>query len=136
MVLPQAETFTPLETGYAGEAAGETVGYVFETTARGYGGAVRVMTGIDRTGTVTGVVLLEHGETPGLGANAERASFREQFEQAAPAEGLTVVRYQAPGPGQVEALTGATVTSRAVTAAVNEAIGLYYQLTGEGGGTP
>lgn len=129
IVLPGAESFEPSENGtcYVGLAGGETVGYVFETESRGYGGAVRVMTGISAQGAVTGVVILEHGETPGLGANAEREEFRAQFEQDVSPAGFSVVRYQTPGPGEIEAMTGASITSRAVTDAVNQAVAAYYQ---------
>ena len=81
----------------------------------GCGGTVQVMTGIDTAGSITGVVILSHGETPGLGANAERASFTDQYKQAAPENGIALVKNKAPAAGEVEALTGATITSRAVT---------------------
>ena len=57
------------------------MGYVFETEASGYGGKVKVMTGIDAEGAITGVVILSHDETPGLGANAEKPDFLNQFLQ-------------------------------------------------------
>ena len=77
IVLPAAEAFESQEDGayYAGTAGGQTVGYVFETEASGYGGTVSVMTGIDAEGNITGVVILSHDETPGLGANAEKPDF-------------------------------------------------------------
>ena len=57
----------------------------------------------------------QHEETPGLGANAERASFTDQYRQAVPENGITLVKNKTPEAGEVEALTGATITSRAVT---------------------
>lgn len=132
VVLPGAEEFQPQEDGayYTGLSGGELVGYVFETSASGYGGPVGVMTGIAADGTITGVAILSHGETPGLGANAEKPDFLEQYLQAAPEGGLSVIKYQVPGPGQIEAMTGATITSTAVTDAVNQAIELYHQVKG------
>ena len=88
------------------------------------------MTGISGEGAITGVVILSHEETPGLGANAEKAEFLDQYLQSAPEGGLSVIKYQTPGEGQIEAITGATITSTAVTNAVNQAIEQYYQVKG------
>lgn len=130
IVLPGAERFRAVdeERGvYAGlDSAEGHVGYTFETSAKGYGGDVKVMTGIALDGTVTGVVILEHEETPGLGANAEKESFRAQYIGLSGA--IEVVRYQTPQGQQIEALTGASITSRAVTNAVNEALEDYRML--------
>ena len=136
VVLPGAETFEEKDGHYAGlDGSGETVGYVFETEGKGYGGTVKVMTGIDTDGSITGVVILSHSETPGLGANAEKESFREQYKQpvANLAGGISVVKFQTPKEGEIQAMTGATITSTAVTNAVNSAIEQYqnaYQSEG------
>lgn len=130
VVLADADAFEVSGGYYTGTAGGTVVGYVFETEAKGYGGTVKVMTGISADGKITGVVILEHGETPGLGANAERASFTDQYKQTAPEGGVTLVKNKAPAEGEVEALTGATITSRAVTNAVNAAIEQYNTVKG------
>ena len=130
IVLSDAETFEEQDGCYVGLAGGETVGYVFETESKGYGGTVKVMTGIGADGMITGVVILEHEETPGLGANAERASFTDQYKQAVPADGITLVKNKAAGEGEIVALTGASITSRAVTDAVNQAIEQYNTVKG------
>ena len=88
------------------------------------------MTGISAEGEITGVVILDHSETPGLGANAERASFTDQYKQPAPENGITLVKNKAPAEGEIEALTGASITSRAVTNAVNAAIEQYNAVKG------
>lgn len=125
VVLSDADSFEEADGYYIGKANNETVGYVFQTEAKGYGGTVKVMTGISADGQITGVVILEHSETPGLGANAEKASFTDQFKQAVPENGITLVKNKAPSDGEIEAMTGASITSRAVTNAVNEAITKY-----------
>ena len=109
VVLPGAEEFQAQEDGayYTGSAGGQLVGYVFETEASG-----------------------SHDETPGLGANAEKPDFLNQFLQQAPEGGLEVIKYQTPGEGQIQAMTGATVTSTAVTNAVNQAIAQYNTVKG------
>lgn len=127
LVLDIAESFEEQNGGeyYTGVANGEIVGYVFETSAKGYGGDVKVMTGIGADGKISGVVILSHGETPGLGANAEKEDFREQYEQPVPDGDISVVKYQTPQEGEIEAVTGATITSTAVTNAVNDALAQY-----------
>lgn len=138
VVLPGAESFEERDGHYAGlDSAGQTVGYVFETEAKGYGGTVRVMTGISTEGSVTGVVILSHSETPGLGANAEKESFRDQYKEQPVsnlAGGIQVVKFQAPKEGEIQAMTGATITSRAVTDAVNQAIEDYQNACASEGG--
>lgn len=101
------------------DADGNKIGSVVVNSAKGYGGDISVMTGVDNNGTVTGVNILSHSETAGLGANASRESFREQFVGLI--KGITVSK-DAPGENSIDALTGATITSRAVTQAVNAAI--------------
>lgn len=138
VALPGAESFEEREGCYIGmDGAGEAVGYVFETAAKGYGGDVKVMTGINTQGEVTGVIVLSHSETPGLGANAEKESFREQYKGQQVANltpGIQVVKFQAPGEGEIQAMTGATITSTAVTGAVNQAIEQYQNAYASEGG--
>lgn len=99
---------------------GKVIGYVVTSyDEKGYGGRITVMTGIDSQGKVTGVSILDMSETAGLGANAKRDSFREQF--IGKIKNITVSKDEA-GENSIDALTGATVTSRAVTRAVNAAI--------------
>ena len=132
IVLSAADAFEARDGYYEGTSGGATIGYVFETSAKGYGGDVKVMTGVTADGQISGVVILSHGETPGLGANAEREEFRSQYQQPVPEAVIQVVKYQTPREGEIEAMTGATITSRAVTSAVNEAVRLYHGIQGGG----
>lgn len=129
IVFPEAEGFSEEEDYFVAEAAGEAAGYIFETESKGYGGTIRVMTGITAEGKINGVVILSHAETPGLGANASKAEFRAQYEQSAPNGGVKVIK-GTPGEGEISAITGATITSNAVTDAVNQAIARYQALKG------
>ena len=138
VVLPGAETFEEGKTGaqvyYTGkDSSGGVVGYVFTTSAKGYGGQVEVMTGISAGGEVTGVVLLSQEETPGLGANATKEEFRNQYLQNAPQGGFAVTKTAPAGEGEIVAMTGATITSQAVTDAVNAAVSAYQEIGGKGG---
>lgn len=101
------------------DESGAEIGYVVVNSVKGYGGDISVMTGVDADGKVTGVKILEHNETAGLGANATNESFREQFIGLV--SGITVSKDKT-GDNSIDALTGATITSRAVTSAVNAAI--------------
>lgn len=99
---------------------GKAVGYVFTTEAKGYGGAIKVMTGVDKEGKVAGVQILELAETPGLGMNATaKPDFLPQF--IGKVKGIGVAKSN-PGENDIQALTSATITSTAVTNAVNEAL--------------
>lgn len=90
----------------------------------GYSGAIRLIVGIHRNGRLTGVRVLEHRETPGLGDQIEARksdwieSFRGRSLGAPPAEGWTVK----PDGGTFDAFTGATITPRAVVRAVYRAL--------------
>lgn len=134
-VLPSATDFEelPLEDGstyYQGASDGTTAGYVFTTESKGYGGTIQVLTGIDNDGNVTGVAILSHNETPGLGANATKDSYLDQYQQAGPDNGFSVIKSGEKADGQIDAITGATITSRAVTDAVNVALDLFKNVKG------
>lgn len=102
-------------------------GYVFTVSYKGYGGAVECMTGVSADGTVTGVKLTSHNETPGLGAKAESdAAWREQFVGRTAAEEIAVSK----DGGDIDSIAGATITSRAVSNCVNTSLKLYNVVTG------
>ena len=101
------------------DESGAEIGHVVVNIAKGYGGDISVMTGVDSEGKVTGINILSHAETAGLGAKAAEQSFRDRFIGLV--EGITVSKDKA-GENSIDALTGATITSRAVVNAVNAAI--------------
>ena len=90
-------------------------GYVVQVAPSGFGGNLDVMVGVGADGTCTGVSIISHAETSGLGANATKEDFRAQFV------GKANVAVTKDG-GDIAALTGATITSRAVCNGVNAAI--------------
>ena len=109
---------------------GEKVGYAFTLSANGYGGAVKCVVGIEADGKITAVEITDvANETPGLGQNATKPSFYEQFSGKNSA--ITVVKSGAK-ENEVNAVTGATITSNAVTKSVNLALELYKSLETEG----
>lgn len=92
---------------------------------KGFGGDIGVMVGFDtETGNLLGIAIATHSETPGIGA---RAATDDGFvAQFAGASTETAFRVKADG-GQIDALTGATVTTRAVCDAVNNAVSIYSE---------
>jgi electron transport complex protein RnfG len=114
------------------DTSGETVGYVITVTSHeGYGGDIQVSVGIQSDGTVTGVSFLSLSETAGLGMKAKEPSFYEQYVGKNPTK-FAVSKDGGDGE-QIDALSGATITSRAVTGAVNAALGYYQNAFGQGG---
>ena len=97
-------------------------GYVVEVTPSGFGGNLDVMVGVDNDGVCTGVSIVSHAETSGLGANATKEAWRAQFIGKSGTLAVT------KDGGEIEALTGATITSRAVTSGVNSAIAAVAEL--------
>ena len=110
---------------------GNLVGFAIPAKSKGYGGDIEVMVGFDTEGNITGVSIVSINETPGLGMNAQKDSFRSQFEGEIPEGGFSAKK-GGDGVKQIDALTSATITSEAVSKAVNNAIERYNSL--EGGG--
>lgn len=110
---------------------GEVLGYVFTASDKGYGGAVTVMTGIDKNSNVTGVQTIELNETAGLGMNAKKASFRDGYKNKTGP--FIVSKDSQKNDGtyeEIAAITGATITSRAVTSAVNKTVAAFNAVKG------
>lgn len=98
---------------------GEQAGYVVMASPKGYGGNVDIAVGVDNNSVVTGVNVISHSETPGLGAKCTSESFINQFVDKS--ANIELVKNSAAG-NQIDAITSATITSKAVTGGVNSAI--------------
>ena len=106
------------------DAGGSQLGYVITSLSNdSYGGAVKVSVGIKEDGTITGIEFLEINDTPGLGLKAKEPKFKDQFI-GKNAESLSVTKMGNADDTQINAISGATITSSATTNAVNAA--LYY----------
>ncbi|MCQ2486593.1 MAG: FMN-binding protein [Clostridia bacterium] len=130
-VFADASSFEEKDGYYtAVNADGKVIGYVFNTACKGYGGDVPVTVGIDTDGAITGIVPGDvSNETPGLGQNALKDSFKKQF--AGLNGEITVVKNAANADNnEIQALTSATITSKAVAGAVNLAFEQYAEVTG------
>jgi len=113
-------------TFFVGVIDGEPRAVTFETSGKGYGGDVGLMVGIDTTDDkLVGVGVTTHGETPGMGAKAKTdPSFVAQFKGLALKDPIKVTG----DGGSINAISGATMTSRAVCSATNDAAALYEKL--------
>ena len=130
-VLPAASSFTKaeepvgLQDAYAGfDASGAYVGATGTILTKGYGGEIEITVGIDKDGVLTGVSVggSSFSETAGLGARAKEPWFMEQYIGKSAPIMLT------KDGGEIDAITSATITSRAVTKAVNDAVQLLSGL--------
>ncbi|MBE6788020.1 MAG: RnfABCDGE type electron transport complex subunit G [Ruminococcaceae bacterium] len=112
---------------YIATEDGDVKGYIFKTSAKGYGGEVSVMTAIDTNGKVKEVSILDaSNETPGLGQNVTKENFYSQFMKKI--KDITVVKNSAIDENnEVNAVTGATISSKAVTSAVNKALANFEE---------
>lgn len=136
IVLPNASEFSKISDSeyenidgivsevYKGKSGSDIVGYTVKVLPKGYGGDIELIVGISANGTVTGVNIGNMSETPGLGAKASETSFKDQFS-GKPASELTVIKGSASGENEISAISGATITSSAVTNGVNVAVELF-----------
>lgn len=122
MDLPEGGSVTEVNEAYAGD---KLIGYDISVSTTGYGGAIDMIVGVLNGGRVAGISIISHSETPGLGANATKPAFSGQFEGKSSPK-LEVVKVAPSRDDEIQAISGATITSKAVTKGVNEALDLYY----------
>jgi electron transport complex protein RnfG len=124
-ILPEATSFEAKTAGdidyFEALKDGELIGYCVKVTGSGYAGYIRIIVGIDTNGIMKGVRIIEHQETPGLGAKINEVRpgekepyFLKQF-RGKQARTATVKR-------DIDAITGATISSKAVTDAINRTV--------------
>lgn len=92
-----------------------TKGKTISVSPKGYGGPIEMLLGIDDQGKVTGVKIMNHRETPGLGANIAKPEFLKQFVGKSAGDPLEPKK-------DIDAITGATISSRAVCQGVKNAL--------------
>ncbi|KNF09469.1 electron transport complex protein, subunit G [Gottschalkia purinilytica] len=143
-ILPKAKEFKALEkdklekimssnksvlevfVGY--DSSNKPVGYAIKTATSGYADLVEVITGISSDGKIEGMKVVSNSETPGLGANAANPEYQNQYKGKSAEKELEVVKSGA-SEEQIQALTGATITSKAVTDGVNTAINAFKDIS-------
>lgn len=106
------------EVGSIQKAYSSDKGYIFIVESKGYGGQMILAVGMDKDGKIKGVSVISHNETPGLGANAVKPEFLDKFKGKSPSDRLVVGK-------TVDAIAGATISSKAVTKGINNALKAY-----------
>lgn len=100
---------------------GSKIGYAVLVHPRGYGGIMEVAVGISTDGKVKGVSIVSHLETPGLGGRVTENTFLKQFIRLTPSDPVEVRK-------DVDAISGATISSKALTKGVRTALDYYKKL--------
>ena len=125
-VLPDATTFEAVESATSGVQAAvkADTGWVIQASAKGFGGQVPVIVGLDADGAIVGVSFPENSETAGYGAQL----YEEGNESAAALAASLVGKSGEVAIGDVDAISGATISSKAVVEAVNTALSCYNEV--------
>jgi electron transport complex protein RnfG len=104
---------------YEAMKGGKVEGYIASTYGKGYSSYINILVAVDPSFKVKQISILEHGETPGLGDEIEQEYFRKRFEGKS-LDQLVVVKVE--GTDKIQAISGATISSRGVTNGVKEAV--------------
>lgn len=103
----------------------EKVGVILQNSVQGYSGPIKVLFGLNLNNEITGVKILIHSETPGLGAKITKDSFLEQFNNKNIDE--LYLKKDNPQKGSIDAIAAATISSKAVTNAIRKTVDLYLK---------
>ncbi len=113
---------------YAAYKEQDLIGYVFNAAPKGYGGEIAVAVGISSEKKITGVRVGNNNETPGLGSKAADKKFTGQFQQKDISSDIVVVKRPASKDNEIQAVSGATISSNAIARAVQASAGLAEKL--------
>ena len=114
----------------AEDESGETLGYAFTVvTSEGYGGDIQFSMGVQNDGTLNGISILSIGETAGLGMNADTPAFKDQFV-GKQVEQLQYTKNGATQDDEINAISGATVTTNAMTNGINAGLCAFRVMEG------
>ena len=129
LIAKQDEKASPkINEFYVGKTAdGQVAGYAASVTAKGFGGDVTMALGLTPDGAVRKIAFTELNETAGLGMEADKAPFKDQFTGRSGE--LSLIKGTASGEQEISALTGATVTSTAVVNGVNAGLAFCEEAT-------
>ena len=123
-----------IREAYAAYDGQELIGYVFSAFPKGYGGEIKVTVGVGIDNTISGVKIGDNKETPGLGSKASEESFIRQYIGKQIQKEFQVVKHVPLDDNEIEAISGATISTRAVTKAVQASAKLGKELK-DGGNT-
>ncbi|WP_312653013.1 RnfABCDGE type electron transport complex subunit G [Proteiniclasticum sp.] len=112
---------------YKATSGTETVGYVYKMITNGYKPELGVLVGIDNEGNTIAAKITQSSETPGLGALVAEDAFITQFTGKETASSFQVVKTTPAGASEIQAVSGATISSTAVTSAINDAVKFHKE---------
>lgn len=115
---------------YKASKDGKDAGYCVQVEPTGFGGKLTVIVGIDAENKLAGIQITSQSETAGLGAKATEPAFYNQYTGKSAANPIEVIKNGTPADNQIVALSGATITSKAVTKGVNAACEYIANLSG------
>lgn len=128
-IFPDTKTYEQKEAGedvffVVKDKTGKLLGYAFIASGNGYQGEIKMMAGIEPDfKTLVGIEILESQETPGLGQEIAGDNFKNQFKGLTAEPEITYIKNAKPTkPNEIEAVTGATISSRAVCSILNDTI--------------
>lgn len=102
---------------------GKMVGHVVKADGQGYADKIELLVGLDARGkAITGLFVLDQKETPGLGAKILEDGWRGQFKDKSTGKNLSVVKGGGAKEDEIDAISGATISSRSVTGIVNTTV--------------
>ena len=123
-VVVEKDDKTTVYQLYRVSHAGRLAGWVIKAGGQGYADKIELLIGLDSAGkTISGLFILEQKETPGLGNKIALPQWRNQFIRKNTDMPLTVVKGKSRTPNAIDAVTGATISSRSVTGIINRTIG-------------
>lgn len=132
-ILPGSESFAEFEVFYsnatfscalARDKASNPLGYAIEAAPKGYGGAINMQIGVSLKGEVKGVSILSLSETPGLGQKLKSDDFMNKFNCLIASNSSPCFCVKKDG-GDIDAVTGATISSRAFCQGIKDALSVY-----------
>ena len=123
-LVPQASDVTQKGDVYElRDASKKLLGYAFLCTGHGYQSELKVLAAVDASfATIMGIEVLEAAETPGLGTRVAEGWFKKQFAGKRADGSITYTKAQPSGDAQIQAISGATISSRSVVDLVNAAM--------------
>ena len=130
-LVVSAQKFTPVKDKaewFTAEKDGKIIAYVVPAESKGYGGSIKMLVSVTPQGKIINFDILDSKETPGLGDNANKDPFKSQFK-GKESKDLEVVKDKTKA-NNIQAMTGATISSKAVTKGIKEAVQKVTQFVG------
>jgi Na+-translocating ferredoxin:NAD+ oxidoreductase subunit G len=144
IVMPQANSVTKMnltfdKTSIIQEVmeayqGNELIGHLLKVNAKGFHGNIDILVGISKDEKITGINIISHSETPGVGSKVEKQDFKDRFKEKSIKELFKVIKAAPAKENEVEGVSGASVSSAAVTKGVNDAVEYFKaNLAAKGG---